>query len=253
VTTRAEMVDSTANMQKRGRLARVGAVARAWTRLVKESPSAEVTGDFLRWSWTTFVDPDLLAAELPWTTFSATRWLDRALRQDMRVFEWGSGGSTLFFARRVRSVVTVEHDPDWHRQVADRVDHKGVKNVDLRLVLPNPARRRAESSTLPHYRSSVPQFSSVNFVSYVESIASEPDGSLDLVMIDGRARASCAAVALKKIRRTGALVIDDSDRDDTVPALALFEPPEWTVLHFAGPGPASRWPVSWRTSVFVRQ
>ncbi|MBI5865097.1 MAG: hypothetical protein HZB38_11440 [Planctomycetes bacterium] len=35
--------------------------------------------------------------ERPWITFAATRFLERAVRPGSRVFEWGSGGSTLFF------------------------------------------------------------------------------------------------------------------------------------------------------------
>ena len=233
-----------------GHIARANAVGRVWARHAVSTPFTDLISDFGRWTWTTFVDSDLLSAQLPWTTFGATRWLTRMLRPDMRVFEWGCGGSTLFFARRVRSVVSVEHDPKWYTQVAQRLTREAVGNVDLRLVLPQPL---THDSMGTQGRSSVPQFSGMHFTSYVESIATEADDSLDLVLIDGRARASCSALARAKVRRTGALVLDDSDRADTAAALTLFEPSAWKVLHFAGPGPVSRWPVSWRTSVFIKQ
>jgi 16S rRNA A1518/A1519 N6-dimethyltransferase RsmA/KsgA/DIM1 with predicted DNA glycosylase/AP lyase activity len=39
--------------------------------------------------------------------------LDDRLDSDMRVFEYGSGFSTLYFAERVSSVVSVEYDQQW--------------------------------------------------------------------------------------------------------------------------------------------
>ncbi len=40
----------------------------------------------------------LLDEGLPWITFPAMRWLHGHLRPSMSVFEWGSGGSTVFLA-----------------------------------------------------------------------------------------------------------------------------------------------------------
>ena len=34
---------------------------------------------------------------IPWVTHGAKKWLDSYLKKDMKVFEWGSGGSTLYF------------------------------------------------------------------------------------------------------------------------------------------------------------
>src|SRR4051812_37225534 len=65
--------------------------------------------------WARSQDPTAspMKDEVPWMTFGAIEFLQRALREDMVVFEYGSGGSTLFFANRVRRLVTIEHDPEW--------------------------------------------------------------------------------------------------------------------------------------------
>ena len=51
--------------------------------------------------------------QLPWFSYSAIDFLKIFLRKTHRVFEFGSGGSTLFFADRCASVESVEEDPSW--------------------------------------------------------------------------------------------------------------------------------------------
>src|SRR5688572_27506537 len=59
--------------------------------------------------------PSSLLQPLPWLPAAAVSFLDDKLA-GLSVFEWGSGGSTLWFAERARSVVSVEHDPVWFAQ-----------------------------------------------------------------------------------------------------------------------------------------
>jgi len=49
------------------------------------------------------------------------------------VWEFGSGGSTLWFAKRAKSVVSIEDDPDWYAAVKDALNEQGMEGVDLRL------------------------------------------------------------------------------------------------------------------------
>lgn len=48
------------------------------------------------------------------------------------VWEFGSGGSTLWFAKHVKSVVSVEDDPDWYAAVTAALEAQGLQ-ADLRL------------------------------------------------------------------------------------------------------------------------
>lgn len=69
---------------------------------------------------------------LPWIAFSAIRFLERYLRADMNVCEFGAGGSTRFFSRRCRSVLSIEHDARWIERVRQVLDADGAANVQLR-------------------------------------------------------------------------------------------------------------------------
>jgi hypothetical protein len=86
------------------------------------------------------------------------------------------------------------------------------------------------------------------FDDYVAAISGEPDGSLDLVIIDGRARVECARRAIPKVCPGGLLLIDDTDRARYQPAIDLLG--EWDRHVFTGLKPGHRAPA--QTSVWRR-
>lgn len=71
--------------------------------------------------------------ELPWFSNGAINYLKRAVRPEHEVFEFGSGGSSVFFARRTRSVRSVENDAAWYRLVTERTAALGLGNFRCEL------------------------------------------------------------------------------------------------------------------------
>src|SRR5437762_2857857 len=67
---------------------------------------------------------------LPWLTYPAIEFLAARVRPEMRVFEYGSGQSTLWWAARVRQVISCEHDPAWAERLRDQLP----ANVTLQQV-----------------------------------------------------------------------------------------------------------------------
>ena len=51
---------------------------------------------------------------VPWYTWPAVEYLEQLDFSGRKVFEYGSGNSTLWWAERVREVISCEHDPVWH-------------------------------------------------------------------------------------------------------------------------------------------
>ena len=78
--------------------------------------------------WYSRSTPSNFPAE-PWLSLEVVEFLKRLLRVDMKVLEHGSGGSTLWLAKRVKSVFSVEDDPDWYQSIKK----KAPKNVTLIL------------------------------------------------------------------------------------------------------------------------
>jgi len=155
--------------------------------------------------------------EVPWITFRAIDWLDTYLKPNMRVFEYGAGGSTLFLAKHVQHVVSVEHDEGFYELVKEILAKRGITNCELLLHKPEPC----ETSSLG-FASYQTKYKGLCFESYVKAIDNCPNQSLDLVVIDGRARMACFERALSKVKPGGAIMLDNSDRPSYAQAANLM-------------------------------
>ena len=160
---------------------------------------------------------------LPWYTYSAIHFLEPRLRNDLNVFEYGSGHSTLWYAARVGQVLSVEDNPSW----ASRIRETAPPNVKL----------------------SIP--SSADPATYAGSIDETEASPFDIIVIDGRHRDQCADAAVRHLKPHGVIVWDNSERDDFNDKLrTLYEPLGFRALHFVGIGPIVPW--TWRTSILYR-
>ena len=146
-------------------------------------------------------------SEEPWICEKAKKWLDSFLKPDMLVFEYGSGGSTLLFARRVKKVVSVEYQLLWFLGVILALWRQGTMNFKLHLCRPE----RGKFSDR-NYMSSDPNLGTFRFKKFATTIDQYPDHYFDLVFVDGRARNDCLRHAIPKVKRSGFIFLDDSDR-----------------------------------------
>ena len=69
---------------------------------------------------------------VPWLSPRAVEYFESLLTPEMRVLEHGSGGSTLWLASRVESVVSIEQDQDW----VGAVKNQAPQNVQVLMTLP---------------------------------------------------------------------------------------------------------------------
>ena len=152
----------------------------------------------------------------PWLAPDAIAWLDQNLRPEMRGFEWGSGRSTLWFARRLAHLISIESDAAWFAQVQQKITAAGLKHVDLRLIpLDHP-----ESETYANQYDPLP--------ANPAAILSLPDASLDFVVVDGWYRPVCAQAALAKLKPGGLLLIDNTDWQHPP---HVHVPTDWPLVH----------------------
>lgn len=122
-------------------------------------------------------------SRLPWLPFEVIRRMDRVLTPASRVFEYGGGGSTLWFAQRAGEVVTVEHDRTWF----DLLDARCASLTNVRLL-------------------HEPEPKSAGYT------AAAVGGEWDLVVVDGRERVACVREAMGSVVPGGMLVLDDTER-----------------------------------------
>jgi hypothetical protein len=121
-------------------------------------------------------------APLPWMTYSFIDFVKERLNKDLILFEFGSGNSTLFFAERVKKVISVEHDKKWY----DHIKSKIPKNVTMHL-------------------NNIPD-------NYLNSILNKERA--DIVIVDGENRNECIFISVKALSDHGVIILDDSERND---------------------------------------
>jgi hypothetical protein len=126
---------------------------------------------------------------VPWWSYAANEWVEARIRPTDRVFEYGSGGSTIWLAARARSVVSVEHDNAWYQKIRSSVPSNA-------RVIYEPARSEVSSDIHSSYSSAI--------------LANEPP--FDIIIIDGMERNACAMLAPQVLSAEGIIVFDNSHR-----------------------------------------
>ena len=143
---------------------------------------------------------------LPWFTFPAIEALKNWDLSRKRVFEYGSGYSTLFWASRAKEVVSVEHHPGWHEKIA------GLAPANARVILSAITQSEGAQPT-SETRAQLKQ--------YAETI--KDHGEFDVVVVDGfarfRMRYESARAALGQLARNGLVILDNSD---WLPATSMY-------------------------------
>jgi Methyltransferase domain len=176
--------------------------------------------------------------ESPWMTFPAIAFLEKTLRPGMRVFEWGSGGSTLFFAQRAKELIAIENDAAWAEKVRAACPRATIEHIPQDDT---PSATDFDPTDPAAFFSNSALHRGATFRRYAERIAAFPDAHFDLVVVDGRARPSCIAQAMPKLKPGGWLLLDNAERPWYARARALLD--AWPMRDFTGPGPyvASFW------------
>lgn len=126
-----------------------------------------------------------LHPDWPWLNKPAVEMLVGWLQPEYRGLEWGSGRSTLWLARKVSFLVSIEHDRSWYTRISRQLKEQGFSNVDYRFC-------EKES----------------DYVSVADQL---PQESLDFVLVDGIARGQCALAAVPKLKTGGLLILDNSN------------------------------------------
>lgn len=189
-----------------------------------------------RW-WISLRPNYLLDERKPWLTFDAIDFLSSLDLNHGQVFEYGSGGSTLFCLDKGAGLTSIEHDEGWHRILCTRYINR-EQGIDYRLVEPEYSNEFVAEPADPHnYGSAVTGLEHYSFQRYCSQIDEFPDASFDLVLVDGRARPSCIQHSVKKVRVGGHLLLDNTEREYYLRStLHMLHDYGRTVFHGVVPG-----------------
>lgn len=197
---------------------------------------------------------------VPWITYPAFRQIKRIVKPSFKVFEYGCGGSSLWWAANAASVTSVEHDAAW----AARVAQTAPANLDVvTRVVDEPCSAEREAAVAkffaepPDLPLSPDRDHNIQhgllcreFIAYATEITRFPRARFDVVVIDGMARALTAWLAAQYVKPTGFIVFDNADRWQYNGAFQMLSAAGFNRIDYYGPGPVNR--IEWCTSLFVR-
>lgn len=151
---------------------------------------------------------DLVNLDVPWWTYGAISTVERRLREldgSARVFEYGSGASTVWLANRSGEVHSVEHHAGFAEVMRRVLGQAGLTDkVDLLEVAP-------VKSSNPTTRSGRKGEDDDDYTAYTQAIE-QVGGLFDLIVVDGRARVRCFEVAIPHLAPGGLILFDDAQR-----------------------------------------
>ncbi len=166
--------------------------------------------------WTASLQPgrNSVDDESAWLTFAAIDYLQDWLKPEHRVFEYGGGGSTLFFCQRAAFVATVENNKDWFQTLTAKLREKGYQNWEGYYAEGEPLTDPAEVDIANpnHFASAAPSLENHSFERYAKTIDHYPEATFDLILVDGRSRPACVQAAIPHLKSGGLLVLDNAER-----------------------------------------
>jgi hypothetical protein len=144
-----------------------------------------------------------LALGMPWWSFGAVDAVAGFIRPEMEVFEFGSGGSSIFLARRTKHVTCVEDSELWTDLVQKEARALRLKNLE---VLARPF-----------------DFEEADNFGESDYLRALDGRAYDLIVVDGQensvqVRPDCFWKAESCIESGGLIVLDDSWRYPQVKA-----------------------------------
>lgn len=123
----------------------------------------------------------------PWVVKGAAIALQRKLEHtpNATILEFGSGGSTIWFAERCSKIISVETNQEWFDYIVSKVD---ASVVDMVMA------QEGDHEFLKEFCDAI------------------PNESMDVVFVDGKDREVCARLAKSKVKYGGMFMLDNSEQ-----------------------------------------
>jgi hypothetical protein len=147
----------------------------------------------------------------PWMSDDEIQKISGYLDTNDVCFEWGSGGSTLFFSKFVKHYTSIEYDINWYNKITDCIYQNNLTNITYLYCPPD------NDIKLPIFHE---QSNPKDFISYINIIDNLSNIKYDKIFIDGRSRVACAKKALSYIDKNSIIFVHDFfDRKNYLPIL----------------------------------
>lgn len=151
---------------------------------------------------------NLYGEPIPWITYSALDFIQKRINSEMDVFEYGCGMSTYWWAAKVKSVDSCEHDLQWY----DKISKCIPSNVNLHYI-------------------------QLEYGGDYSKCIANTEKKYDIIIIDGRDRVNCAINAIIALKDNGVILWDNSDRDEYNKGYEYLHSNGFKKIEFSGSSP----------------
>ena len=151
-----------------------------------------------------------LSYPIPWLTFPAIRALRKHVTSDSKIFEYGSGHSTVYWASLGATITSVEDCKEWFDVLQQHLGKSSISNVELLFE--------------------------TNHADYVDAI-SRDGSSFDMIVVDGAHRRECVIAAVPLLKPGGVFVVDNTSWSEVRNRPIEGIPDGWTKVAFPGYAP----------------
>lgn len=130
--------------------------------------------------------------------------------KNIKIFEWGSGGSTIYFPRFLSAQdidyewISLEYNRRWYEKVKSNSSDNPHTSIKLFDVGNDNLRQRYTDMEA--------------YIEYPKTLSTR----FDLIVVDGRKRRRCLLVAREKLKDNGVVVLHDAERSYYHSAFARF-------------------------------
>lgn len=133
-----------------------------------------------------------LNKDKPWITQDAIKILEDILQKNFIGVEFGSGRSTMWYAKRIQHLTSIEDHEGWYEEVLNQFKEANISNITYLF-------KNSEGIDIAQ-------------TDYCRIMDDFKDNSLDFIVIDGKHRDILANKSLLKLKIGGVLLLDDANR-----------------------------------------
>jgi len=159
---------------------------------------------------------------IPWLSYPVISFLSERLNNNMLLFEYGSGNSTIYYSQNVKGVVAIEHNKEWYDKIKKRLN----KNAEI-------------------------IFKEINEDGDYCRVIKTTDTKYHIVIIDAEDRVNCIKQCQENLTEDGVIILDDSDREEYSEGINFLLGIGFKQITFWGIAPGSFHTKS--TTVFYRK
>jgi predicted O-methyltransferase YrrM len=146
---------------------------------------------------------------LPWMSYPAIEFLQKTINKSHKIFEFGCGSSTVFFAKNAGSVTSIETNKKWQEAIETKLKSA---NLSAKITLMADGIDNKNYQTFPQ---NLPE-------------------KFDFIIIDSIKRFFCAQNAINALKEGGTIILDDSERKNYQKIFDFFAENGFKAENFTG-------------------